>query len=349
MTDAGEIRIAMQENRIDRIFRSLESAGFPRSLQSTLLPEWVTPEVLSDEAVTSEIAAILAKRLGLRASQLFGANPQVELLRRRDTKYKRSIPNKSKNLTAATTIAVSVAEAVAAACRVEFTPFASEPANLRAEIFRSIEGHWLGLRRLLMNCWAHGVPVVYLAELGEGIPKMDGMVICTDDRPVVILSKASPLWAWQLFILAHEVAHVALGHVDPDEILVDEELGAESYALEDPDDDERAADMFAIELLNGRRDATYSVSDVRSNSAELADAAFKFGRAHQIDPGHIALNFAHTTGNWGVGIAAARMLQANNPPASTVINQALWAGIDIDALPPDTVEFLERATGSARE
>lgn len=339
----------MQERRIDRIFKSLESAGFPRSLQNTLLPEWVTAEVLSDEAASSEIATILAKRLGLRASQLFGASPQIESLRRRDTKYKRSIPNKSKNLTAATTIAVSVAEAVAAACRVEFKSFSSDPTKLRSETLTSIGGNWLGLRNLLMNCWAHGVPVVYLSELGEGVPKMDGMVISTDDRPVIVLSKVSPLWAWQLFILAHEVAHVALGHVAADEILVDEELGAESYALEDPDIDERAADRFAIELLNGRSDATYSVSDVRSNSVELANAAFNYGKVHQIDPGHIALNFAHTSGNWRVGIAAAKELQAQNPPAQTVINQAMWGGIDIDALPPDTVEFLGRATGSAKE
>lgn len=48
----------------------MESAGFPRSLQNLLLPEWVAPDVLSDAAVSSEIAAILAKRLGLRASSV---------------------------------------------------------------------------------------------------------------------------------------------------------------------------------------------------------------------------------------------------------------------------------------
>lgn len=337
------------DRQIDMIFGSLESAGFPRSLQNMLLPEWVTPEVLSDTTVSSEIAAILAKRLGLRTSPLFAASPRVESLRRRDIKYKRSIPNQSKNLTAATSIAVSVAEYVAAACPVEFSPLAGNADALRKEVLARFPGKWLGLRNLLMTCWSHGLPIVYLAGLGQGVAKMDGMVVHTGDRPVIILSKASPLWAWQLFILAHEVAHLVLGHVAPGEILVDEELNEASYILKDNDLDERAADMFAIELLNGRPNATYTLSDNRANFRELAHVAYEFGKAHQIDPGHIVLNFANQSGKWDVGIAAAKVLQGENPPASVVISEAMWRGIDPEALPIDTIEFLGRVTGSPLE
>lgn len=336
------------DHRIDKIFGSLESAGFPRSLQNMLLPEWVTPEVLSDAAVSSEIAAILAKRLGLRASPLFTASPRVESLRRRDIKYKRSLPNKSKNLTAATSIAVSIAESIASACQVEFSPFSDSAETLRREVLTS-SGYWVGLRNLLMTCWFHGIPVVYLAGLGQGVAKMDGMVVHTGDRPVIILSKASPLWAWQLFILAHEIAHIALGHVAPGEILIDEELGEDSYALKDEDLDERAADMFAIEVLNGRRNATYTVPGNQVNSKELAHTAHEFGKANQIAPGHIVLNFANKSGKWDIGIAAAKLLESERQPAWAVINEAMWGGIDPKALPLDTVEFLGKVTGSSLE
>lgn len=336
------------DHQIDKIFGSLESAGYPRSLQGTLLPEWVTPEVLSDVAASSEIAAILAKRLGLRASPLFTANPTVESLRRRDIKYKRSIPNKSKDLKAATSIAVSIAESIASACRVEFSPFPDRADALRREVLAS-SGYGVGLRNLLMTCWSHGVPVVYLAGLGPGIAKMDGMVVHTGDRPVIILSKASPLWAWQLFILAHEIAHVVLEHVAPGEVLIDEELGEDSYALKDADLEERAADMFSIEILNGRKDATYTVSADQINSRELAHVADEFGKANQVDPGHIVLNFANQSGKWGIGIAAAKVLESERPPAWAVINEAMWGGINPEALPVDTVEFLGRVTGSNLE
>ncbi|WP_235083057.1 hypothetical protein [Chlorogloeopsis fritschii] len=69
-------------------------------------------------------------------------------------------------------------------------------------------------------------------------------------------------------------------------------------------------------------------------------------RHTSIDPGHIVLNFANHTGKWGVGNAAAKLLQGENPSASTVINEAMWREIDTEALPPDTIEFLGRITGS---
>jgi Zn-dependent peptidase ImmA (M78 family) len=126
---------------------------------------------------------------------------------------------------------------------------------------------------------------------------MDGMVVQTNDRPVIVLSKTADLWAWQLFVLAHEVAHVALGHVESDEILIDEELGKESYAMEDPDTDERAADAFAIAVLNGRPDATYRVSSERVNAPTLAKAAFEHGKPQKIDPSYCS-ELAHRSGNW---------------------------------------------------
>jgi hypothetical protein len=343
-----EIRSDTSSHQIDKIFGSLESAGFPRSMQKMLLPEWVTPEVLTDNAASLEIATILAKRLGLRTSPLFDASPRVEALRRRDIKYKRSIPKRTKNLTASTAIALSVAESVASVCKSEFRPLVCSASELRREVLSSFPGKWLGLRNLLKLCWSHGIPVIHLTELG-GIEKMDGMVIHTDSRPVIILAKVSPLWAWQLFILAHEVAHLALGHVALNEILVDEELNEDSYALKDSDLDERAADTFAIELLNGRPDATYTPSKTHINSRELAEAAFVLGTQQHIDPGHIALNFANHSGKWDIGIAAAKVLQDKQPLAPTIINEAMSFNTDYETLPSETLEFLARVTGSHLE
>lgn len=338
----------MAENpRIQRIFGALESAGYPVPFQRSLLPDWVTPDVLEDEAVSTEVAAILAKRLNLRTSGLFSQNPSVESLRHFDTKYKRSVSAKSKDLTAATSIAVSVAEMVSFACPIAHKEFPASPAELRADVFQNHGGKYLGLRNLLLASWSRGVPVVFLAELGPDIAKMDGMVVHTNARPVILLSKNSPYWSWQLFILAHEVAHCGLGHVQPDEILVDEDLGADSYALTDADTDEQAADHFALELLNGRPDAMYTLGDQVANAAELADTAHRTGLANQIDPGHIVLNLANKSGNWALGMAALKLLHSNRAPAPDVINEAMWMHLDTERLPRDSLEYLAHVTGSS--
>jgi hypothetical protein len=112
--------------------------------------------------------------------------------------------------------------------------------------------------------------------------------------------------------------------------------------------DERAADMFAIELLNGRQNATYTLAD-RANFRELADTAYKFGKENQIDPGHIVLNFANQSGKWGIGIEAAKVLQGEKPPASQVIGEVMWGGVNSEALPTDTIEFIATVTDSYTE
>jgi hypothetical protein len=334
----------MPATHIDLIFGALESAGYPRDFQHSLLPEWVTSEVLQDENATLEVAAILAKRLGLRVAPLFSDNPSLEDLRRRDKKYKRSIPNRSKNLSAATSLAMFVAESIAFSTPFKYQPFPSDPLELRADILGTEGGNWLGLRNLLQACWRHGVPVVYLDHVGDSLPKMDGMVTTVDGRPVIILSKRSTSWAWQSFIIAHEIGHCALGHIGPDEILIDESLGEQSYALDDPDEDEQAADRFAIALLNGRENATYAVGTSKLSARALVDAAIAYGKANQVDPGHVVLNFAKHNNAWALGMAAINILQEKFDPAGKVVNDLLWRCIRDDVLPNDTIALLRRVS-----
>lgn len=331
--------------KINRIFGALESAGYPIPLQKRLLPEWVTKGVLENNAASAEVAAILAQRLGLRTSPLLSVNPHVESLRSFDVRYKRSIPSLSRNLTAATSVAVTIAEMIALSCDMPYLPFPSDALNLRNESLTRHGGKWIGLRNLLLFCWHHGVPVAHLTELGDGVSKMDGMVVFTHGRPVILLSKHTELWAWQLFILAHELAHCALGHVSPDEILVDEQLGELSYALADPDPEEQAADSFAIALLNGRHGATYTASDPTLNGLDLAKAALEYGEKNKVDPGHIVLNYGHHNKVWPVAMKALSHLGAKQVAASDLINDALWQHVQHDRLPTDNINFLKSLTG----
>lgn len=332
----------MPATQIDRIFGVLESAGYPREFQHSLLPDWVTPDVLQDSGATLEVASILAKRLGLRVSPLVSESPGLEDLRRRDVKYKRSIPNRSRNLSAATSLAMFAAESAAYATPVPYTPFPRNPLELRAEILKHEPGKWLGLRNLLQACWRHGVPVIYLDHVGDGLPKMDGMVTHVEGRPVIILSKKSTSWAWQSFIISHEIGHCALGHIEPDEILIDETLGTESYAMDDPDEDEQAADRFAITMLNGRENATYGAEGRRASAGGLVEAAMAYGTAHQVDPGHIVLNYAKHNDAWPMAIAALNMMQVGLEPAGKIVNDLAWRCLRENVLPCDTAALLHR-------
>lgn len=331
--------------KIDRIFGTLESAGYPRALQRQLLPDWVTNEVLSDAAASTEIATILAQRFGLKTSSLFSASPSIESLKTFKTRYKRSIPAQSKNLSPITSIASSVAEIVSFAYDAPYRPLDMDASQLREYIFNVHKGKWIGLKNLLLTCWDHGIPVVHLTNLDYNLSKMDAMVVFANGRPNIILTKNSQSWAWQLFILAHELAHCALGHVHPGEILIDEQLGKEAYALTDTDEEEQAADHFAIALLNGREKATYTASDSSINAIELSIAALEHGTRNKIDPGHIVLNYGNHNDAWAIANAAVNHLERDIVPANVIINRLLPDHLDLSRLPTDSVDFLNQLIG----
>ena len=52
-----------------------------------------------------------------------------------------------------------------------------------------------------------------------------------------------------LFILAHELGHIALGHIEEDGVLIDESMDHNVQDQEEAD-----ANAFAIELLTGDKD-----------------------------------------------------------------------------------------------
>ncbi|XRA80803.1 hypothetical protein RPN52_28755 [Pseudomonas putida] len=105
--------------------------------------------------------------------------------------------------------------------------------------------------------------------------------------------------------------------------MIDETLGEQSYALDDPDVDEQAADQYAITLLNGRANATYGNGTGNMSALGLADAAMQYGKANRVDPGHVVLNFAKHNDAWALGMAAIKLLQAGEKPAGIVVNDLL--------------------------
>jgi len=64
---------------------------------------------------------------------------------------------------------------------------------------------------------------------------------------VIVLRRKAKYAAGLLFILAHELGHLALCHIPDDGLLLDEHVDEASQ-----DDEEKQANAFALELLTGR-------------------------------------------------------------------------------------------------
>lgn len=147
-----------------------------------------------------------------------------------------------------------------------------------------------------------------------------------------------------LFVLAHEMGHVAEGHLDQCEggAIVDEKVSEEDG---DTDEQERAANAYALQVLTGGEKGNIRLNRLM-NAGSLADAALRFGRANGIDPGHVILNAVKNSPingkePWPLGNAALKHI-GENVAAADMCRDALRRNVDVDALSDDSFEFLER-------
>ena len=174
---------------------------------------------------------------------------------------------------------------------------------------------------------------------------MEGMVTFCGGRPVILVTKKAEQPAWMLFILAHEMGHLALRHLDARDgsALVDEKVTEDDDGMVDPQ--EIAANAYALQLLTGGERGGIQLTRLMP-AEQLAAAAIAFGTSHQIDPGHVILNAIRNTdvngkSPWSLGQAALKHLD-HEGASSVICRSAMRQSVDLDAFPDDSLEFLER-------
>jgi hypothetical protein len=159
-------------------------------------------------------------------------------------------------------------------------------------------------------------------------------------RPVVVICIRKKQPAWLLFILAHELGHIACGHLAEDGSLLDDWVDESST-----DSEEQEANAFAAELLTGTPPQRFRAATRWPNAEELAANALRIGRQQMIDPGHVILNYAYSMGKDFYAVANAALARLD-PHANAVdaIRSTMADRLDWSRLPDDSSEFLMRVT-----
>ena len=168
---------------------------------------------------------------------------------------------------------------------------------------------------------------------------MDGLAAVKRGHYGVVLCKNIKYSAWLLFILAHEIGHILLGHVSKDGVLVDQEVDRTRSV----DDEEQAANAFALELLSGNSTLEVIPVGYEATGQSLARAALDAGTHERIDPGHLVLNCAYQMGGnfFKVANAALNILEPHADAVGSVRSKML-AHLDERKLPEETYEFILR-------
>ncbi|MDQ1835230.1 hypothetical protein [Massilia scottii] len=327
------------------IYDNLKAFGLTRAQVRKLLPEWWSAEAEQFPDGLAELCMLISRRLSLDATALL----KGEVRRKGNAvslAYKHSASATVQSLQGATSIALAVADAVAAAMHGTPVVLPTSPKAL-AKQARSEGAGIVSMESLIKTCWKNGIPIVPIPNLPVGIKKMDGAVIKVGDRPVILISKKKSSRAWLAFILAHELGHIGCGHLDDVGSIIDVSLQEQTtFETGVPaDGHEREADEYALEIFGG------AVIDERVSSwskwmspVELAVKARTAQGELKVESGHLVLRYAFTTKRWPEAMTALNFLSEDAHPEA-VMQQYIAANLALDRIADDLRDMVLQVTG----
>ena len=211
--------------------------------------------------------------------------------------------------------APQVAEIIASACEQSYQGI-PDAAVLRDRILAYGKSPWVNFELLLTECWKLGVPVVPLrqAPKSEGSRRPFAMCVNTSEgRPVVFLLRNFQKTGRLLWDLAHEVGHIARGHLKAGRYILDEDrppIGNDiDWAAREDE-----ANSYGLNLLTGSdNDPNFRLAKFYP-APRLLELAQSFARKFKIDPAFVLLNYANGIGNtvtWRTVQAAINLLDGD--------------------------------------
>lgn len=324
---------------MQELYGRLRSRGYPRKfIQSHVLPSWWDDEAAASSAGLLEATFALSRNLGLDPASLRTPGQPISLLETLPRRLKKAADTDEHDVELTVNFAIQVARLVSATARAKL-PTPATARDIRDAILGS-GAPWIGLEELLEYCWTQSIPVVHLGVFPPNSCKVDGLAAKVPDGSAIVLCRNDKSKTIQLFILAHELGHIMCGHLGAGGAIIDGDVQNETR-----DDEENQADAFAVELLTGEKKFITVAAGRWPKADHLAAWAQQTGTSRHIYPGLLAANYGHSMpGNfWGVARAAQNKLESG-VDARDVIRSKMNAGMDWEALPEDTAEFLARVT-----
>jgi hypothetical protein len=336
------VAFAKNVNPMDGLYQRLSAVGLNRPyVKAHILPSWWQDEAAGTPVGYSQALMILARNLGLDLGSLRDGSAELRLGGGIPSKLKKSKDATDGDLAATRSIALQVAQLAAlAGGQVKDLGGPLDAREIRQRILDQ-GSRYVDLESLLDFAWSIGLPVIHVSNFPTGLKRMHGLSAIVDGRSVIVICKDQRQPAWLLFILAHEIGHIALRHHEGgNQALVDERIDEESQ-----DAEEIAANAFALELLTGNPKYRVRATGTWPNAHQLAASALRMGQEQGVDPGHIILNYAHSMNRRFFGVAnAALKIVSPHADAPALIRQKMVANLDWSALPADASEFLVRMT-----
>jgi hypothetical protein len=329
--------------QVDRFRSRLRALGLSESAVTAAWPDWWSDDADSSPSARLEARFSVARKLGLDARSVADEEGEPRFIWRDEGRFKHLTGESELERAAISSYGRSVAALLlAGASEAQFSLPGVSAFAIRDAILGSQT--YVRLDDLIGLAWAAGIPVVHLRVFPGDRKRMAAMAVSAGGGYVALIARDASYPAQIAFYLAHELGHIALGHIHRDQAIVDME--SDELALESEDEEEAAADRFALEVLTGAPDFRLLPAEgSRYNAPGLADAVQRASRHLRIEPGTLALCLGYATRNWAVVNSSMKFIYPTATPVWEHVNHIALSHLQIDRLPGDSHSFLQAVLG----
>ncbi|MGF1933758.1 MAG: ImmA/IrrE family metallo-endopeptidase [Nostoc sp. ChiQUE02] len=305
-------------------------------VRSNGLPSWWNDELNNKSYGVLEGAGYIADNLNLDLKTLLVAEEEIKFNSPPPTKFKQHNSQNKDHPYVAQALVSRVVDLIAYGTEVNFKPLPVNVNEIRTEILKNHTT--INLISLLEYCWSKGIAVAYFSHFPENTKKFAGLIQWQFSRPIIILTSKHKYSARLAFDLAHELAHLALGHLK-EGILIDEKIESDSN-----DNEENEANKFATQLLLGDCDNCLGDKHFHNNGHLLKHARNKAIENPSVEVDSIVLNNAWHNSNWGLAQKALEKI-GFTVDAQQIINEYLADRLDWDNFNDENYQYLEKVLG----
>lgn len=325
---------------MERIYKKIRLAGFNPAFLKAMLPEWWDDDLASTPSGRQYAALHLARIFSLAPESLRDDAEHVLFSFGSNHKFKRRANVEETSLDVATAVAYSAAKIAVSNFKKPYDSSISlEWRDVRNSILE--KNDYVNLEGLIDFCSKVGIPVLFINKFPAKAKKMAGLALKVYDRPAIVLTQRRT-YGYMLFDLAHELGHIAKGHLNESngECFVDSKIEQNST-----DKKELEANQFAFGVITGQEGIQFVHEGRFLNAEQLANGSIETCRVRKIDPTHVALNYCHGLEQWSLATNTLKILCAGLPSDQELVRKMMLAGINLDEIDEDDLNMIKTLSG----